>query len=52
MIKNIQLKIVLIFFILGMFIIIGLGLFFTNLIYKDKILVKCHTDAISSVSSL
>ena len=30
MIKNIQLKIVLIFFILGMFIIIGLGLFFTN----------------------
>lgn len=30
MIKNIQLKIVLIFFILGMCIIIGLGLFFTN----------------------
>lgn len=30
MIKNIQLKIVLIFFILGMFIIIGVGLFFTN----------------------
>ncbi len=30
MIKNIQLKIVLIFFILGMFIIIGLGFFFTN----------------------
>lgn len=30
MIKNIQLKIVLIFFILGMFIIIGLGLFFIN----------------------
>ncbi len=30
MIKNIQLKIVLIFFILGMFIIIGLGIFFTN----------------------
>ena len=30
MIKNIQLKIVLLFFILGMFIIIGLGLFFTN----------------------
>lgn len=30
MIKNIQLKIVLIFFILGMFTIIGLGFFFTN----------------------
>ncbi len=30
MVKNIQLKIVLIFFILGMFIIIGLGFFFTN----------------------
>ena len=30
MIKNIQLKIVLIFFILGMLIIIGLGFFFTN----------------------
>ena len=30
MIKNIQLKIVLIFFILGIVIITGLGIFFTN----------------------
>ena len=47
MIKNIQLKIVLIFFILGMFIIIGLGLFFTNSL--EAISTAINTSQITDV---
>lgn len=37
MVKNIQTKIMLIFFIIGIVIIIGLGFFFTNIIEQSKL---------------
>lgn len=47
MIKNIQLKIVLIFFILGMLTIIGLGFFFTNSL--EAINVAINTAEVTDV---
>lgn len=50
MIKNIQLKIVLIFFILGMFTIIGLGFFFTNSL--EAINVAINTAEVTDVINI
>ena len=50
MIKNIQLKIVLIFFILGMLTIIGLGFFFTNSL--EAINVAINTAEVTDVINI